>query len=114
MITLGFWYKVRRAAAVIGGLIFLFAGFATFVMAGYLYDGLVEIWNSSAKPALIMAAATIGGGMFFVWGMGWTMSSKERDKMNKHRQLEKEKMQKTKELERKRKRLLRKHGLETK
>ena len=114
MITLGFWYKVRRAAAAIGGLIFLLAGFATFVMGQGLYEALVDLWNSNGKPALIMAAVTIGGGMFFVWGMGWTMSSKERDKMNKHRQLEKEKMQKTKELERKRKRLLRKHGLETK
>lgn len=113
MIYLAFWYKVRRIATVIGGAIFLLFGFATFVLGGEIYEQLKVVWDG-AKIALICLATTIGGGMFFVWGMGWTMSSKERSKMNKHRQLEKEKTQKTKELERKRKRLLRKHGLETK
>jgi len=104
-------YELRRIMTIIGGAIFLLFGFATVIVSQDLYEAAVQLWNG-AKIALICFGATIVGGFLFVWGLGYTMSNKDREKMKKYRQLKVEKKKKQLELKRKRERILRKHGLQ--
>jgi hypothetical protein len=104
---------MKRYAAAIGGTIFLFGMFLSFLTFEPVIKEIIEAWEV-AKGSILLVGTTIFGGMLFVWGMGWTLSDKERKKMNKYNELQSEKKKKSAELERKRKRLLRKHNLEPK
>jgi hypothetical protein len=107
---MSFWYKVRRAMSILGAMVFLVFGIATYVLLNTIVPELHIIWEG-AQNTILCLAGTIGGLSAFVWGMGWTMDTKERDRMKKRRKEEAEKKRKIQELEKKRAKLLKKHGL---
>lgn len=98
-------------ATVVGGTIFFFGSFLCLVTLQPVVEQVMLAWQA-AKESILLVGTTIFGGMLLVWGMGWTLSDKDRQKMKNYNKLRAEKIKKQKELEMKRKRLLRKHGLD--
>lgn len=107
---MSFWYKVRRAMSIIGAMVTLVFGIATYVLINTIVPELQVVWQG-AQNTILCLGGTIAGLSAFVWGMGWTMDTKERDRMKKKRKEEAEKKRKAEELEKKRAKLLKKHGL---
>ena len=106
-------YSIRKAVSIIGGCLFLIFAFTSYVNGDQVYDAAILLWEQ-AQFVMLSIGLTFFGLALFVWGMGWTLSDKEKAKMKKHRKQEAERKKKQTELEKKRRLLLKKHGLEEK